>query len=168
MRQRPGRLVVAQPQHALRAQRADAILLTRHMAHGPEPHRQRQLAVLENRPSHDRGLAPTGRTAPEVAADRQALTPAAPWTNCPFGPPRARHARHAYLSLNRRSAGVSVFTTGASRNSRWVQPRSKTRSTSGEAVVACFPGSVALANTHNYLRCSCLGAIVIAVHPRLS
>jgi hypothetical protein len=46
---RPRRLVGAQPQHALKPQRRDAVLLADHLPRDGEPHRQPRAGVLEDR-----------------------------------------------------------------------------------------------------------------------
>ncbi len=87
VQQRPGRLVAAQSQDTLQAQRADAVLLAGHLPHGPEPHRQWQLAVLEDGPRHHRRFPPAVSAPPQIAAVPQALTLPAPGTGNPLGPP---------------------------------------------------------------------------------
>src|SRR5437870_7892388 len=61
----PRGLVTAQPQHALQAEGADAILLAGHPPQSVEPHLQRGARVLKNRPRSQRSLVRAVRTLPE-------------------------------------------------------------------------------------------------------
>src|ERR1035437_9171873 len=77
MQPSPSRLITTQPKDSLQAQCACAVLLARHVPHGPEPHLQRLPRILENGSRRCRGLmtAPaalpqggTYRPRPAVAA----------------------------------------------------------------------------------------------------
>ena len=83
---RPCRLIGAQPQRALQAQRRDAVLLAGHLPRRREPHRQRRARVVEDRPGRHRrlpstvcALAPTASQQPApLAVARRAAPPTAP------------------------------------------------------------------------------------------
>src|SRR3989304_2150823 len=62
--ERPGRLVAAEPERPLQAERAHPRLLARHVPGGGKPGLERQVGVGEDRPRRDRGLGPTGPAAP--------------------------------------------------------------------------------------------------------
>src|SRR5512144_1311733 len=59
----PGRLLAAQAEHALKAQRADAVLLAGDEPHGEKPHPQRLARVLQHRSSRQRYLPIARATA---------------------------------------------------------------------------------------------------------
>ena len=63
----PGRLVAAQTEHPLQAQRADAVLLAGDEPHGEKPHPQRLARVLQHRSGRQRYLPIAGSTAQQAA-----------------------------------------------------------------------------------------------------
>ncbi len=72
VQQCPSGPVIAQAQHALQSQCADAILLGSDLPHRPKPDRQGQFAVRENRSCQHRSFPTALNATPEIATDRQA------------------------------------------------------------------------------------------------
>jgi hypothetical protein len=86
MQHGPGGLIAAQAQNPLQAQGANSVL-----SHRPKPDRQRQMAVLKNRPRRDRHLVVADGASPAIpphAAGRRSRTT---WT-CP-SPRPSKHCR---------------------------------------------------------------------------
>jgi hypothetical protein len=67
---RPRGLVAAESEHALQAERADALLLVDDVPDRREPALQRQSAAVEDRPGGHRRLVPAQRAAAQPATDR--------------------------------------------------------------------------------------------------
>src|SRR5450759_1910541 len=63
----PGRLIAAQAEHPLQAQRADAVLLAGNEPHGEKPHPQRLARVLQHSSGRQRYLPIAGSTAQQAA-----------------------------------------------------------------------------------------------------
>jgi len=106
----PCRLVAAQSQHPLDAQRTDAVLLAGHIPDRPEPQRQRQAAALEDRAGRHRRLMPTAGTQPQPPAGRPRLAAAAAGTDKAVGPAKREQilstrllAGEAFLQFHQRA-----------------------------------------------------------------
>src|SRR5215831_7722928 len=84
----PGSLVAAQTQHPLQTQSADAVLLSDHPPHRPEPNRERGVRILEDRSCRHRDFVGATRTPPPDRAQRPRLGAAAARTAKPFRPPK--------------------------------------------------------------------------------
>src|SRR5260370_14618105 len=97
MQHRPSGLVAAKTQNTLQAQSADAVLLARDLPHGPEPDRQRQMAVLKNGARRDRHLIPALVAAPAIPPNRPSLGSGAPRTQPSSRPTKTSEVRGARL-----------------------------------------------------------------------
>src|SRR5271169_1102433 len=110
MQHRPCRLIAAQAQDALQAQRANAILLAGDLPHGAEPYRQRHVAVLQDGSRGDGHLIPAMLAKPPISPYRPRLGRCAPWTDPATGPARAaRYSTQASSRQKRRSNSSNVL-----------------------------------------------------------
>jgi len=67
MEHQPSRFVPMQPQLTLEEQRGNPSLVGGHQIRGPEPHRERDLRVMQNRPGRQGHLVSAGGTLPVSA-----------------------------------------------------------------------------------------------------
>src|SRR5450755_2432862 len=91
MQPSPRRLIATQPKHSLQAQRADPVLLARHVPHGPEPHPQRLPRILEHGSRRRRSLVIALVALPQGGTHRPCLTAAAAGTPETLRPTQTEH-----------------------------------------------------------------------------
>ena len=87
MEHHPGRFIPAQGELALQEQRRETALVSRHQVSGPEPNRQRNFCVMQDRSGRQRNLMPTTGALPTPQLHQFVCSPlSASSTNEAIGP----------------------------------------------------------------------------------